>query len=126
LCLVTARAAEQVLEKMRETGVDFFLDVHMDEAPGPLAERSRERCPDRELRSPSCPWVQGLPFHFIAGSEGSPRFAPAGQMLDDRTSALHGAYVGAYARADPGFQVEKYFPAMARPGPGPTSDVPVG
>ena len=51
-----------VLTKMNETGVDFALDVHGDEA---------------------------LPYNFIAGGEGAPSFTPKLQsLLDGYKSAL--------------------------------------
>lgn len=45
-----------VLSKMRETGVDMFLDVHGDEA---------------------------LPYNFVAGSEGNPNYSPKIAALED-------------------------------------------
>lgn len=45
-----------VLEKMKETGVDFYLDVHGDEA---------------------------LPYNFVAGSEGNPGYTDRIQELED-------------------------------------------
>ena len=55
-----------VLGAMEARGVDFFLDVHGDEA---------------------------IPFGFFAGNEGIPNWGP-------RLRALHGAFVGAYCRAN--------------------------
>jgi murein tripeptide amidase MpaA len=46
-----------VLSKMRETGVDMFLDVHGDEA---------------------------LPYNFVAGGEGSPNYSPEIAALEDQ------------------------------------------
>jgi len=40
---------------------------------------------------------EGLPFCFCAGNEGTPNWGP-------RLRALHGAFVGAYARANPDMQ----------------------
>ena len=40
---------------------------------------------------------EGLPFGFLAGNEGIPNWGP-------RLRALHGAFVGAYARANPDMQ----------------------
>eukprot|EP00543_Licmophora_paradoxa_P009848 CAMPEP_0202463696 /NCGR_PEP_ID=MMETSP1360-20130828/59169_1 /ASSEMBLY_ACC=CAM_ASM_000848 /TAXON_ID=515479 /ORGANISM="Licmophora paradoxa, Strain CCMP2313" /LENGTH=419 /DNA_ID=CAMNT_0049086699 /DNA_START=94 /DNA_END=1353 /DNA_ORIENTATION=- len=56
-----------VLKKMDETGVDAFLDVHGDEA---------------------------LPFNFLAGSEGCPKW-------EGRLKKLHGAFLASYCRANP-------------------------
>ena len=61
-----------VLRSMDESGVDFFCDIHGDEA---------------------------LPFTFCAGGEGLPVWGP-------RLKALHGAFVGSYARANPDMQAK--------------------
>ena len=61
-----------VLEKMNQTGVDFALDVHGDE---------------------------NLPYNFIAGGEGAPKFKPA-------TKSLLDAYKAALCLASPDFQTE--------------------
>ena len=61
-----------VLKEMDRTGVDFFVDVHGDEA---------------------------LPFAFLAGSEGL-------SVWGSRMAALHGAFVNAYARANPDMQAK--------------------
>jgi len=45
-----------VMQKMRETGVDLFLDAHGDEA---------------------------LPYNFVAGCEGNPNYSPRLQQLED-------------------------------------------
>lgn len=45
-----------VLNKMQETGVDIFLDMHGDEA---------------------------LPYNFVAGSEGNPNYSEVTKMLED-------------------------------------------
>ena len=45
-----------VLQKMRETGVDLFLDAHGDEA---------------------------LPYNFVAGCEGNPNYSPRLQTLEE-------------------------------------------
>ena len=45
-----------VLQKMRETGVDLFLDAHGDEA---------------------------LPYNFVAGCEGNPNYSPRLKQLED-------------------------------------------
>lgn len=45
-----------VLNKMKETGVDMYLDLHGDEA---------------------------LPYNFVAGSEGIPAYSPRLQSLED-------------------------------------------
>lgn len=59
-----------VREKMQEVGVDFCLDVHGDE---------------------------GLPYNFIAGAEGVPKWTP--QLLK-----LQNTYKEALQRANPDFQ----------------------
>jgi murein tripeptide amidase MpaA len=46
-----------VQQKMRETGVDMFLDVHGDEA---------------------------LPYNFVAGTEGNPNYSPEIAALEER------------------------------------------
>lgn len=64
----TAERSPEVLcvwNKMLETGVDFFLDVHGDEE---------------------------LPYCFLAGVEQTANWGP-------RLAALHGAFLGAYARS---------------------------
>lgn len=55
-----------VLREMDRTGVDAFLDVHGDE---------------------------GLPFVFLAGSEGT-------SVWGRRTEALHGAFLASYGRSN--------------------------
>jgi murein tripeptide amidase MpaA len=69
--------------RMRETGVDFCLDVHGDE---------------------------GLPYVFIAGSDGIP-------SLTERQTNLRAAYDAALLRASPDYQTEKGYP-KAPPGKG--------
>ena len=69
--------------RMRETGVDFCLDVHGDE---------------------------GLPYVFIAGSDGIP-------SLTDKQVSLRTAYDEALLRASPDYQTEKGYP-KAPPGKG--------
>ena len=71
------------LARMRETGVDFCLDVHGDE---------------------------GLPYVFIAGSDGIP-------SLTDRQTNLRTAYDAALLNASPDYQTEKGYP-KAPPGKG--------
>ena len=69
--------------RMRETGVDFCLDVHGDE---------------------------GLPYVFIAGSDGIP-------SLTERQTNLRAAYDEALLHANPDYQTEKGYP-KAPPGRG--------
>ncbi|NKB60157.1 MAG: hypothetical protein GKS00_27915 [Alphaproteobacteria bacterium] len=69
--------------RMRETGVDFCLDVHGDE---------------------------GLPYVFIAGSDGIP-------SLTERQIALRATYDEALLRANPDYQTEHGYP-KAPPGKG--------
>lgn len=61
-----------VMNKMDETGVDCFLDIHGDEE---------------------------LPFNFLCGAEKSKNWGP-------RLEALHGAFLGAYVRANNDMQKE--------------------
>ena len=63
-----------VREKMRETGVDLFLDIHGDE---------------------------GLPYIFVAGTEGVPGYGP-------RIAALESRFKAAFAAASPDFQDEHW------------------
>ncbi len=65
-----------VRQKMEQTGVDFFLDVHGDE---------------------------GLPYNFIAGSDGIPRW-------NQRLAQLQGRYVDELLRITPEFQKEFGYP----------------
>lgn len=65
-----------VRQKMEQTGVDFFLDVHGDE---------------------------GLPYNFIAGSDGIPRW-------NQRLAELQGRYVDELLRITPEFQKEFGYP----------------
>ena len=65
-----------VRQKMEATGVDFFLDVHGDE---------------------------GLPYNFIAGSDGIPRW-------NDRLAHLQGRYVDELLRLSPDFQKDFGYP----------------
>ena len=77
------------LSAMEATGVDFFMDVHGDEA---------------------------IPFGFFAGNEGIPNWGP-------RLRALHGAFVGAYCRANADVQAafgyEPDAPLWSNPAVGP-------
>lgn len=68
---------------MGETGVDFCLDVHGDE---------------------------GLPYVFIAGSDGIP-------SLTEKQTALRTAYDAALLRASPDYQMAHGYP-RAKPGKG--------
>ena len=61
-----------VRERMLETGVDLFLDIHGDE---------------------------GLPFVFVAGTEGVPNYNP-------RIAALEAQFKNALLNASPDFQDE--------------------
>jgi len=65
-----------VRERMKRSGVDFFLDVHGDE---------------------------GLPYNFIAGSDGIPRWNP-------RLATLQSSYVEELLRRTPDFQNEHGYP----------------
>lgn len=65
-----------VRQKMEQTGVDFFLDVHGDEA---------------------------LPYNFISGSDGIPRFGL-------RLGELQASYIDELIRATPDFQKEFGYP----------------
>lgn len=65
-----------VRQKMFDVGVDMHLDVHGDE---------------------------GLPYNFVAGSEGTPSY-------DDRIAALETGFKNAYAVVTPEFQDEKGYP----------------
>jgi len=65
-----------VRERMRDTGVDFCLDVHGDE---------------------------GLPYVFIAGSDGIPSLTP-------KLSELRLAFDAALMRANPDYQTEHGYP----------------
>lgn len=65
-----------VREKMRETGVDLFLDIHGDE---------------------------GLPFVFVAGTEGVPSY-------NERIAALEAQFKQALLAASPDFQDEIGYP----------------
>ena len=65
-----------VRERMMATGVDFCLDVHGDE---------------------------GLPYNFIAGANGIPRFGP-------RLAELQHGYVDELIRRTPEFQKEHGYP----------------
>jgi murein tripeptide amidase MpaA len=80
----TAERSPEVLytlEKMKRTGVDFCLDVHGDEA---------------------------LPYAFIAGAAGIPKWGP-------RQSDLTEAFKAAYQVACPDFQTEYGYP-VSPPG----------
>lgn len=68
-----------VRQRMHATGVDLALDVHGDE---------------------------GLPYTFIAGAEGVPRWTPAMQAELDAFKAL-------YAEISPDFQTEHGYPLDA-------------
>ncbi len=68
-----------VRQKMESTGVDFFLDVHGDE---------------------------GLPYNFIAGSNGIPRWS-------DRLAILQSRYIDELLRLTPDFQKEFGYPVDA-------------
>lgn len=70
-----------VREKMRETGVDLFLDIHGDE---------------------------GLPYIFVAGTEGVPGYGP-------RIAALESRFKAAFTAASPDFQDEHGY-EKDRPG----------
>ncbi len=61
-----------VMQEMQETGVDMFLDVHGDEA---------------------------LPYNFVAGSEGNPRY-------NDRINQLENKFKDAFMLVTPEFQDE--------------------
>ena len=77
--IATSERSPEVLcvsEKMQATGVDFCLDVHGDE---------------------------GLPYNFIAGAEGVPRWTP-----DDQ--ALLNGYKEILARLSPDFQTQYGYP----------------
>lgn len=65
-----------VLNAMRETGVDMYLDLHGDEA---------------------------LPYNFVAGSEGIPRY-------DDNMKHLEDTFKTALVNATPEFQTEYGYP----------------
>lgn len=65
-----------VRDRMNETGVDFCIDVHGDE---------------------------GLPYVFIAGSDGIP-------SLTEKQSALRLAFDDALKRANPDYQTEHGYP----------------
>lgn len=65
-----------VREKMLETGVDLFLDIHGDE---------------------------GLPFVFVAGTEGIPSYNP-------RIAELENKFKKAFIAASPDFQDEYGYP----------------
>jgi len=65
-----------VRSKMQQTGVDFFLDVHGDEA---------------------------LPYNFISGSEGIPRW-------DKRLATLQSAYIKDLQNVSPDFQTTFGYP----------------
>lgn len=65
-----------VREKMRETGVDLFLDIHGDE---------------------------GLPFVFVAGTEGVPSY-------NERIATLEAQFKQALLAASPDFQDEIGYP----------------
>ena len=60
------------MQEMQETGVDMFLDVHGDEA---------------------------LPYNFVAGSEGNPRY-------NDRINQLENKFKDAFMLVTPEFQDE--------------------
>ncbi|MFT5164543.1 MAG: murein tripeptide amidase MpaA, partial [Alteromonadaceae bacterium] len=68
-----------VREKMIEIGVDLFLDIHGDE---------------------------GLPYNFVAGSEGIPSY-------DDRIAKLENQFKAAYAVVTPEFQDQHGYPKDA-------------
>ncbi|MCP1660803.1 M14 family metallopeptidase [Neisseria perflava] len=68
-----------VREKMRETGVDLFLDIHGDE---------------------------GLPYVFLAGTEGIPAY-------NGRIAALEAEFKAAFLAASPDFQDEYGYPKDA-------------
>ena len=72
-----------VRNKMLETGVDFFLDVHGDE---------------------------GLPYNFIAGAEGIPRWS-------DRLASLQATYKQHLCAVSPDFQTNTVtrFPRPEKP-----------
>lgn len=69
----------QVREHMLEIGVDLFLDIHGDEA---------------------------IPYNFVAGANGVPRF-------DDRHKALQDQFKAALRMATPEFQTEHGYPPNA-------------
>jgi len=55
---------------------------------------------------------EGLPFGFFAGNEGTPNWGP-------RLQSLHGAFVGAYVRANPDMQAAfGYTPVPSNPAVG--------
>jgi murein tripeptide amidase MpaA len=68
-----------VREKMIEIGVDLFLDIHGDE---------------------------GLPYNFVAGSEGIPSY-------DERIAKLENQFKAAYAVVTPEFQDQHGYPKDA-------------
>ncbi len=74
--------------------------------PAPSAERSPEvLCVLRAMDSTGCDAFVDIhgdevrPFAFLSGSEGMPVWGP-------RLQALHGAFLAAYARANPDIQAE--------------------
>ncbi|SSY80525.1 M14 family metallopeptidase [Alysiella crassa] len=68
-----------VREKMHETGVDLFLDIHGDE---------------------------GLPYVFVAGTEGVPNY-------NERIAMLEDVFKDAFQAASPDFQDEYGYPKDA-------------
>ncbi len=70
-----------VRQRMQQTGVDLFLDAHGDE---------------------------GLPFVFVAGSEGNPGYSP-------RIEALEHAFKAAWLATSPDFQDQHGY-GRAQPG----------
>ena len=83
-----ARSPEVFLvrQKMQEVGVDFCLDAHGDE---------------------------GLPYNFVAGSEGNPGYTP-------RVAQLENAFKTAWQAASPDFQTEQGYGVVAQGAANPT------
>ena len=83
-----ARSPEVFLvrQKMLDIGVDFCLDAHGDE---------------------------GLPYNFVAGSEGNPDYTP-------RIEQLENAFKTAWLAASPDFQTEQGYGVVAQGAANPT------
>ena len=83
-----ARSPEVFLvrQKMLETGVDLCLDAHGDE---------------------------GLPYNFVAGSEGNPGYTA-------KLEALENAFKTAWLAASPDFQTEQSYGKVAKGSANPT------